>query len=882
MDLEKFKEKIVRNRIVSIEGIGGIGKTEFVIKCIDNCLGRDKIIWYECTKTSNIDSLIENAGFSYFLENTPKNDREKYLGFIDLLERENKILILDNYQDIEFDIFREFIEYANKHMHHSNIILISREHMNYMFLHPSSHLKINGLDKEIAVKYTKSLISEFYSKHKTITDIELEELCKKLEGHPLAIKLGLHLILYYGENLNDITQKIMETKDTGEELSKKLLEKVYYLNENEEEKLFLLKFSIFREKVEKDSLQQILEMENFDNVRNSLIKRLLISYSDGFYRTHPLIREFCYSNIDRAQKKLLHSKAAAFYMKEIEGNTEITKEDNIFYHILEAEDYELAKERVVEKGEKFIRLGYTKLLKNIIGELKENDIVENRFEFFLGSIEEIEGNWDKSIQYFRKVYEKEEVDNEIKVDSIIKYGQILHRKCDYKEALDFYGKALEISQYINYEKGIALSINNMGVLFDNKGEWDKALEKYGESLSISKKVGDKSGIALCLNNIGGVLSGKGEAGKALEKYEESLRISKDLGDKSGIALCLNNIGRVFSGKGEVDKALEKYEESLTINKDLGDKSGIAACLNNIGVVFSKKGELDKAFEKHEESLAIRKELGDRYGIALCLNNIGGVLSEKCGVDEALEKYEESLAISKELGDRYGISTCLNNIGGVLSEKCGVDKALEKYEESLAIRKGLGYRSGIAACLNNIGGVFSKKGELDKALEKYEESLAISKDIGDRYGIATCLNNIGGVISGKGEVVKALEKHEKSLAISKDIEYKSGIAISLNGIGKIFFNQANYGKTILYLLQEYSFSSLEEVKNNIDIVKKEIGLKKFREISYNTFHKLDENIKKYIDIDQFTKSNTIIKEESVGRNDICPCGSGKKYKKCCGK
>ena len=27
--------------------------------------------------------------------------------------------------------------------------------------------------------------------------------------------------------------------------------------------------------------------------------------------------------------------------------------------------------------------------------------------------------------------------------------------------------------------------------------------------------------------------------------------------------------------------------------------------------------------------------------------------------------------------------------------------------------------------------------------------------------------------------------------------------------------------------------------------------------------------------------TIKKEASVGRNDLCPCGSGKKYKKCCG-
>ena len=33
----------------------------------------------------------------------------------------------------------------------------------------------------------------------------------------------------------------------------------------------------------------------------------------------------------------------------------------------------------------------------------------------------------------------------------------------------------------------------------------------------------------------------------------------------------------------------------------------------------------------------------------------------------------------------------------------------------------------------------------------------------------------------------------------------------------------------------------------------------------------------------TKSKTVVKPKSqkIGRNDPCPCGSGKKYKKCCG-
>ena len=30
-----------------------------------------------------------------------------------------------------------------------------------------------------------------------------------------------------------------------------------------------------------------------------------------------------------------------------------------------------------------------------------------------------------------------------------------------------------------------------------------------------------------------------------------------------------------------------------------------------------------------------------------------------------------------------------------------------------------------------------------------------------------------------------------------------------------------------------------------------------------------------------RSTTVVKDSKIGRNDPCPCGSGKKYKKCCG-
>ena len=43
---------------------------------------------------------------------------------------------------------------------------------------------------------------------------------------------------------------------------------------------------------------------------------------------------------------------------------------------------------------------------------------------------------------------------------------------------------------------------------------------------------------------------------------------------------------------------------------------------------------------------------------------------------------------------------------------------------------------------------------------------------------------------------------------------------------------------------------------------------------------DADTRKRLTLEQ-KKSRTVVKGTKVGRNDPCPCGSGKKYKKCCG-
>ncbi len=65
-------------------------------------------------------------------------------------------------------------------------------------------------------------------------------------------------------------------------------------------------------------------------------------------------------------------------------------------------------------------------------------------------------------------------------------------------------------------------------------------------------------------------------------------------------------------------------------------------------------------------------------------------------------------------------------------------------------------------------------------------------------------------------------------------------------------------------------------------------KKMVEYKAEHLYELDqwENIFSADQLDSFYKeqksSRTVIKDKKVGRNEPCPCGSGKKFKQCCGK
>ena len=85
----------------------------------------------------------------------------------------------------------------------------------------------------------------------------------------------------------------------------------------------------------------------------------------------------------------------------------------------------------------------------------------------------------------------------------------------------------------------------------------------------------------------------------------------------------------------------------------------------------------------------------------------------------------------------------------------------------------------------------------------------------------------------------LEEMTEETAIDLDVDFE-----------KLFFNMLKAEAEYLYTLEEWD--DVLSTDARIEIVK------------------------------EFKRSRTVVKEKEPGRNDPCPCGSGKKYKKCCGK
>lgn len=349
------------------------------------------------------------------------------------------------------------------------------------------------------------------------------------------------------------------------------------------------------------------------------------------------------------------------------------------------------------------------------------------------------------------------------------------------------------------------------------------------------------------------------SGKALKLYEE---LCKDEPENSAFA---GYLGGAYIARGWNKKAIIAYEKALQLD---GDNISLYIGLSEAYIMsddyWKAKGILEKALQRV-------KDIGDSTTIYLkmIMLDIGfGMISS---INKYLDKLAESAVNNEEQKDNVAwtlchIATYLMNIERLEEAKNVIDKAVEILPKDKDI---IGMKKEIDNFQKYIGEF--EKLDRDKKIKKEVVALIAFEILPDSF------------LEVEGNEKEALGYFYEYQIIKNYEGYKA----SINRLEK------NYAH--LYTIKVDFFNKVKNVidrKNLSKDYKKQYNNYKYvlDKIYNDDFDDEDEWCMDGEDEDEddngwfdFEEQEPYVREEAkIGRNDPCPCGSGKKYKKCCGK
>ena len=180
----------------------------------------------------------------------------------------------------------------------------------------------------------------------------------------------------------------------------------------------------------------------------------------------------------------------------------------------------------------------------------------------------------------------------------------------YNEALKFHLKSLSVAEEIGDQERISAAVYSLAHLYHNMHDYKKALEYYKRSLEIDSIRGDQIGIALNLNNVGIIYRyiDDRDPGKTMEYYKKALAIYTKLNDKKGLATMFCNMAIIYLDNGDISRALIFQRKSLRLEEEQNNHEGIAASYSNIAEIYRKSGDFSRAIQYKEKAMEISKDI----------------------------------------------------------------------------------------------------------------------------------------------------------------------------------------------------------------------------------------------------------------------------------
>lgn len=368
---------------------------------------------------------------------------------------------------------------------------------------------------------------------------------------------------------------------------------------------------------------------------------------------------------------------------------------------------------------------------------------------------------------------------------------------------------------------------------------------------------------ILLHHLHGVaLARLGRGLEAASRFRRSLEAAEASQDQIGQARATEELGAIHHHERRLAEAQSHYERALRLWARLGDRQAEARSHRNLGNLFADFNDPARASEAYEKSRSLYLELGEPDEVAAAVIHAASLRYQSEGLEAAIEEYARGL---EQDGCRHHLVT--NNYGFLLMLQGKLDRALEvlgQARQDMDSRKAA--EDDLALVHLNLGLAHAMKGDLQAAeehlrrslelLERHPEARAVEilllvnekwldqgfkpyllVENGQKRALAHL--NLAAVLTRAGRLQEAREE----LRLGQELERSA--AYPFLAAGWIHLSEGDESAaTEAFRRARGMEPDKQEYRQALNLVNPYAAMK-------------------------------------IGRNDPCPCGSGKKFKKCHG-
>lgn len=698
-EIDEIKKLFSKIRLISLTGAGGTGKTRLAIQLVSELIDEfENGVWIiELSPVTDPELVAKEISTVLNLKEDPGVDIfETLKGFL----KDKKILLLfDNTEHLLLKC-AQIAESLLAYCPDLKIISTSREPFNiqgetiYRIPPLSMPAKIKNETFESLSGYesvrlflerANSINSNFKLTEENIYIVA--ELCKKLDGIPLAIELASKRVNVLPveeifKRLDDRFKLLTGGNSTAlprQKTLKALIDWSYdMLSPNEQ--ILLQRLSIFMGGWTLEAAEEICSDDSIDqyeilDLMNSLYDKSLIMFNE----------------VNGKGRYGILESIKYYALEKLAGKTEdFRKNFDYFLNLSSFAKY---------KAKKLGQLEWLNLTQPEIDNIRRNIqwasennppddamLVINMYDFWLNKGYLQEG-FESSMKVLNSIPGD---DKKLRADLLVRIARFCYELGKFAELENFSNEALSLFREINDKEGIVKAINILGL-------------KYYTELDHKK---------------------------AAELNEEALALSIEINSNEDKALSLYNLSFPVSNLGDIDRSISLKEEALKICREMKNEHLTALVLLSLSVKYSReKGDIKKAALFSEESLLLSRKIDDPYLISVNLVHLADLklYYENKNYDEAEYILLEAYKISKDSGYNMNLFPIRIHLGGLYTETEKYDQAMQIYKEYISERDKPGGEFFMKDIIAGFAKIFLKRKNYAQALKLFGFSESLLKD-----------------------------------------------------------------------------------------------------------------------------------------------------------